>query len=95
MMNPMMMTQARKRERHHEAVDGEQHHDGGHDDFRDALPNTRVRLLVVLAHDLIDIDVVSRDAGGEDVMILFKLHFGYLLLEKRHVSLPCFNPWKR
>ena len=76
-----------RHERHHEAVDGEQHHDGGHDDFRDTLPNTRVRLLVVLAHDLIDIDVVSRDAGWRGRHDPLQASLRLSSSEKRHVSL--------
>ena len=51
-------------QRHEQAVHRKRHHAGRDHDLGNALPDARVRLLVVLAHDLIDVYGLRRFAVG-------------------------------
>ncbi len=59
-------------QRHKQAVDRKQNHHRSDDGFRDALPDARVRLAVVLAHDLVDVDVL---VGRYNGFIFFDVAF--------------------
>ena len=59
-------------QRHKQAVNRKQNHYRSYDGFRNALPDARVRLAVVFAHDLVDVNVF---VGRYDGFVFFDVAF--------------------
>ena len=82
------------KQRHVQAVQGEHDHDRRDDDLGDALPDARVGLCVVLAHDLVDVDglvVIACSIIAGNLTFDFVVVFLAFLLKEAHVTPPAMD----